>query len=71
MIEKDKSPLSPREQAELYYEQGREHWRNDRRGAAMSAYAKAAELDPQSPAVEALKMARQIMAFYNPDQFNP
>ena len=63
--------ISSRQMAQKLYEEGREHWQHDRRGAAMSAYAKAAELDPQSPAVQALKMAQEIMAFYNPDQFNP
>lgn len=57
--------------AELWYRRGRLHWQQDKRGAAMSDYAHAAELDPSSPAVAALEQARQIMAFYCTDLYNP
>jgi Flp pilus assembly protein TadD len=61
----------PIDEAQRLYEQGRELWRQGRRGEAMTAYAKAADLDKNSPAVQALEMAHEVMNFYNPDQFNP
>lgn len=57
--------------AALWYQRGRLYWQQDKRGAAMSDYAHAAELDPNSPAAAALEQARQIMAFYCTDLYNP
>lgn len=57
--------------ASLYYERGRLYWRIGDRGAAMSDYAAAVHLDPDSPAATALKMASDIMDFYNKDLYNP
>ena len=54
-----------------HYRRGRELWARGNRGQAMTEYAHAAELDPQSPAVTALKMANEIMDFFDPAQFNP
>lgn len=57
--------------ADTFFERGRLNWKLDRRGAAMSDYETAAQLDPGSPAVQALEMAHQVMDFYNHDLYNP
>lgn len=57
--------------AETYFERGRLYWKLEQRGAAISDYETAAQLDPASSAVQALEMARQIMDFYNHDLYNP
>lgn len=54
-----------------YYAQGREMWRQGRRGEAITLYNKAVALNPESPAVTALQMINQIMDFYDTNQFNP
>ena len=63
--------MSDKARAELYFERGKLHWREGDRAAATSDYLKAAELDPESPAVQALDHARDIEAFFNPDLLNP
>jgi len=50
---------------------GKAHWRLGEKGKAISDYEHASQLDPSSPATQALEMARQIMDFFNPDIFNP
>jgi len=55
----------------LLYRRGMLYWKLGRRGAAMSDYAAAAALDPDSPAVQALEQARAIMDFYDHDLYNP
>ncbi len=55
----------------LLTEIGKLHWRLGNRGAAMSAYKKAADIDPDSPAALLLEHADDIMAFFNPDLLNP
>lgn len=37
----------------------------------MNAYAEAAELDADSPAVHAREMLMDIMEFYNKEMYNP
>ncbi len=62
---------SPTALAELYFRRGKALWGMGERTRAMNDYARAVDLDPESPAAQALEMARSIMAFFNPDQFNP
>lgn len=57
--------------AALYYDRGRLRWKCDDRAGAISDYCAAVELDPSSPASEALAMARQVMDFYHRDLYNP
>lgn len=57
--------------ADLYYRRGRLQWRLGDKGAAISDYERAAAIDPESPAAEALKLCRDIMNFYNTDLYNP
>lgn len=57
--------------AEAYFMRGRLHWKLGARARAMADYAHAADLDPDSGAVRALEMARDIEAFFNPDMLNP
>lgn len=55
----------------LLTEIGKLHWRLGNRGAAMSAYKQAADIDPDGPAALLLENADDIMAFFNPDLLNP
>lgn len=57
--------------ADTYYQRGRLNWKLQQHGAAISDYEAAAQLDPQSPAVQALDMSRQVMDFYHKDRYNP
>ena len=57
--------------ADTYYQRGRLNWKLQQHGAAISDYETAAQLDPSSPAVQALEMSRQIMDFYHKDRYNP
>ncbi|MCM1032359.1 MAG: tetratricopeptide repeat protein [Odoribacter sp.] len=57
--------------ASLFYRRGRLFWQQGLKGEAMSDYGRAAAIDPQSPAVEALKLCNSIMDFYNTDLYNP
>ncbi len=57
--------------AEEYYIQGNQHRRNGDYQAAMNAYMEAIALDPESPAVEALRMLQDIMDYYCKDVYNP
>lgn len=57
--------------SELYYLRGRLNWKAGHRGEAMSDYRRAISLNPQSPAVEALRLSGDIMNFYNKDFYNP
>lgn len=57
--------------AAALYARGRLMWKLGRRGEAMSDYAAAADIDPASPATEALAQARDIMEFFNKDLYNP
>ncbi len=64
-------PESESSTAEAWFLRGLTLWRRGNRAAAASAYAHAASLDPEGPAVQALDMARDIEAFFNPDLLNP
>ena len=50
---------------------GKVYWRLGLRPQATSDYAAASLLNPDSPATEALRMARDIEDFFNPDLLNP
>lgn len=60
-----------RERAEALYLRGRIAWKKGNQGMAISLYASAAALDPSSPASVALDQAREVMAFFNKDLYNP
>ena len=57
--------------AELLFVRGKLMWKLGHKADAMSDYAAAAQIDPASPAVTALEMARNVMDFYNKDMYNP
>jgi tetratricopeptide (TPR) repeat protein len=57
--------------AEEYYCQGNAFRQQGQWHEAINCYIKAAELDPESPAVEAKRMLDDIMAFYCKDMYNP
>ena len=57
--------------AETYYQQGNEARKRGLFHEAINCYIKAAELDPDSPAVEAKRMLDDIMNFYCKDMYNP
>ena len=59
------------EKALDYYRQGNDHRRRGDYQAAMNAYMEAIALDPDSPAVEALRMLQDIMDYYCKDVYNP
>lgn len=50
---------------------GRIAWKEGRHSEAMGLYAESARLDPAVGAETALEQARQIMAFYHRDLYNP
>jgi tetratricopeptide (TPR) repeat protein len=55
----------------LLIEVGKLYWGLDMRGAALSAYERAATLDPDGPAKLLLEHSNAIMDFFNPDLLNP
>ncbi len=57
--------------AEQYYEQGNNYRRQGLWHEAINSYINAAELDPDSPAVEAKRMLDDILNYYNKDIYNP
>ncbi|MBQ9187678.1 MAG: tetratricopeptide repeat protein [Prevotella sp.] len=57
--------------AEEYYSRGNAFRKQGLFHEAINNYIKAAELDPDSPAVEAKRMLDDIMAFYCKDMYNP
>lgn len=54
-----------------YYERGKLYWRLGNRAAAITDFNTAVSLDPSSPAASYLKMANEILDFYNHDLYNP
>lgn len=56
---------------DLYFRRGKLRWRLGDRSGAMGDYAKASELNPESPAVKALEQAYDVANFFNPDLYNP
>lgn len=65
------SAENQKELAKELAQKGKQLWKENRRGEAMSAYEQSAALDPEGPGALLLEHSRQIMAFFNPDQFNP
>lgn len=57
--------------AEAFFTRGKINWKLGNRSKAMTDYAEAKAHDPESPAAEALRQAREIEAFFNPDLLNP
>ena len=57
--------------AELHYRRGKLYWKAGKRAEAMTDFNAAVALDPFSPAAVYLKMACDIMDFYNTDLYNP
>lgn len=55
----------------LYFERGKLYWRIGERSKAMSDYAKAKSINPDSPAARALEQAYDVANFFNPDLYNP
>lgn len=60
-----------RQNAALLYEQGLDFARHSEWGRAATAFRKALELDPDSPAAQSLTMIDDILAYYHKDNFNP
>lgn len=54
-----------------FYQLGNNYRRSGDYQAAMNAYMEAIALDPDSPAVEALRMLQDIMNYYCKDVYNP
>lgn len=59
------------ENDEAWYVMGKAHWRMGHTREAMSCYARASALNPESPASVALEQSRDIADFFNPDLLNP
>lgn len=59
------------ENAGLYYERGKLHWKLGHRAEAITDFNTAVSLDPASPAKSHLEMLTDIMDFYNTDLYNP
>ncbi len=57
--------------SEEYYRLGNEARKRGQWHEAINYYIQAAEIDPDSPAVEAKRMLDDIMAFYCRDMYNP
>lgn len=57
--------------AQQHYQEGRRLWALGRHGEAITEYNKAVALNPDSPAATALRMANEIMDFFDPQQLNP
>ena len=57
--------------AEDYYLMGNQYRKTGDFSSAMNCYMEALELDPDSPAEEALHMLQDIMDFYCNDYYNP
>lgn len=55
----------------VLFDRGKLRWRMGDRSGAMGDYARAVEVNPDSPAAMALEQARDIADFFNPDLYNP
>lgn len=54
-----------------YLMRGQLLWRLGENAKAMSDFAHAVQINPDSPAKAALDLTRSVMDFYNPDMLNP
>lgn len=57
--------------AHLWFLRGKALWKAGQKGEAITAYERSAALDPTGNAVIALKMASDVMNYFNPDLLNP
>ncbi len=71
IVELDGIIASSPDNSEAYFERGKLHWRLGHRREAIADYSRASELDPVSPASQALRQAMEIMSFFNRDLYNP
>ena len=55
----------------LYFTRGKLHWRLGNKPQAITDYEHAVDINPDSPARIALDNARDVIAFFNPDLYNP
>lgn len=53
------------------YELGLEAWKSGNIKRAITLYSMSAELKPDGPGAQALQLSRDIMDFYDTNQFNP
>lgn len=56
---------------EALFARGKLNWRLDRRSEAVTDFEHALAINPESPAATALKMARDVFDYFNPDLLNP
>ncbi|MDE6144418.1 MAG: hypothetical protein K2F94_10150 [Muribaculaceae bacterium] len=56
---------------EAFFIRGMRHWALSHRSLAINDYLAAIRINPESPAVEALRNANDILDYYNPDLINP
>ncbi len=56
---------------DAYYRRGTLRWRLQQRAGAITDLNTAARLNPQGPAPAAVANLNAIMAFFNPDLYNP
>lgn len=54
-----------------WFMRGKLNWQLGNRRQAITDYRTAVSINPASPAASALDQADDIMAFFNPDIFNP
>ena len=66
-----KENIDVREQALELYCRGAELWRCGDRKGAIACYTESAALCPDGPGAVALEMTRDIMDFYDTQQYNP
>lgn len=57
--------------ADAIYRRGALHWKLGHTAAALTDFNRAADLDPAGPAPAAARTLNQILAFSNPDLYNP
>ena len=55
----------------LYFTRGKLHRRHGNKSQAITDYEHAVDINPDSPARIALDNARDVIAFFNPDLYNP
>lgn len=56
---------------EAYLMRGKVHWKLGEKAQAITDYEHAADINPQSSAVQFLAHAKEVMDFFNPDLLNP
>lgn len=68
MLEEEDDPMM---QSEILAAKGELLWKLNRRGEAMSAYERGAQLDPDGRCAPLREMSQSIMDFFNTDLLNP